>query len=267
MKHKQIIDKIGFNQLTQAIEEDLARLINRGMSFKKGGSIRNVSEYAIPLMLTRWNCVLLAEDGIAKYYKEKVALTLAVLFHKYGLYDKTITNKAFHAIDKLNDDVVLSDDFYRKSDQIKDFLKTKPLELKRKPKKPNNITFFRPNDIVSIKLYNNYYAAYIHKLTGVNEAPILEFYDGIFEKVPEAKELKGLKAKGEKFNDGKIHKANFAIYGMKYQPDLAGQIELIDTNKNSDFVPNNSHLEDSIGLFTVSNLFSIQKTINKMFDE
>lgn len=267
MKHKQILDKIGFEQLTQAIEEDLARLINRSMSLKKGGSINDISAYAVPLILSRWNCVLLAEDGVAKYYKEKVALTLAVLFHKYGLADNTLTSKAINAIDKLNDDVVLSDDFYRKSNQIKDFLKTKPSELKRKPKKPDNITFFRPNDLVSIKLDGKYYAAYIHKLTGINEAPIIEFYEGIFENTPVAEELMELKAKGEKFNDGKIHTANFAIYGMKYQPDLAGQIQLIDTDKNPKFIPDNNHLEESIGIFTVSNLFSIQKTIKKIFNE
>jgi len=267
MKHKQIIDKIGFEQLAQSIEEDLARLVNYAMAFKKGGSIDDISQYVLPLILTRWNCVLLTENDIAKYYKEKVFLMLATLLHKYGLSDNSITDEAINAIDTLNNDIVLSDDFHRKSQQIKEFLQTKPLPLKRKPRKPENSTFFRANDIVSIKLDNRYYAAYIHKLTGVNEAPILEFYDAIFEKTPQVKDLKGLKAKGEKFNDGKIRIANFAIYGMKYQPDLANQIHLIDSSKNLEITPQNNHLEESIGLFTVSNLFFIQKTIKKMFNK
>ncbi|WP_299435588.1 hypothetical protein [uncultured Aquimarina sp.] len=267
MKHKQIIDKIGFEQLAQAIEEDLARLVNYAMAFKKGGSIDGISLYVLPLMLARWNCVLLAENGIAKHYKEKVFLMLATLLHKFGLSDNSITEEAINAIDTLNNDIVLSDDFHRKSQQIKDFLQTKPLELKRKPRKPENSTFFRANDIVSIKIDHRYYAAYIHKLTGVNEAPILEFYDKIFEKIPQIEELKDLKAKGEKFNDGIIRISNFAIYGMKYQPDLANQIHLIGSSKNLDIVPNNNHLKESIGLFTVSNLFFIQKTIKKMFNQ
>ncbi|MFC5046056.1 hypothetical protein ACFSTE_05165 [Aquimarina hainanensis] len=267
MTHKQILEKIGFEQLAKAVEEDLARVINIAMSFKKGGSINDVSAYAIPLLLTRWNCVLFADKGVSQYYKEKVALTLAILFHKYGLSDKSITDEAIKAIDKLNDDVVLSDDFFNKSGRIKDFLKTKPSELKRKPRKPDNLTFFRANDIVSIKLDVKYYVAYIHKLTGVNEAPILEFYDGVFETIPEMGELNKLRAKGQKFNDGKMRIANFAIYGMKYQPDLAGQIHLIGSDENIELKPNNSNLEESIGLFTVSNLFFIQETIKKMFYE
>ena len=267
MTHKQIIEKIGFEKLSKALEEDLARLINIAMSLKKGGTINDVSTYAIPLLLTRWNCVIMADIGIAQYYKEKVVLTLATLFHKYGLSDKSITDEAIKAIDILNDNIVLSDDFFNKSGRIKDFLRTKPSELKRKPRKPDNLTFFRANDIVSIKLDTKYYVAYIHKLTGVNEAPILEFYDGVFEEIPKMEELNKLRAKGQKFNDGKIRIANFAIYGMKYQPDLAGQIHLIGSDENSELKPNNSALEESIGLFTVSNLFFIQDTIKKMFHE
>lgn len=265
MKHKQIIDKIGFEQLAQAIEEDIARLVTRAMSLKKGESINDITSYVLPLILTRWNCVLLAKNGLAKHYKEKVYLTLATLLHKYGISDKTLTNKAIDSIDYLNDKIVLSDDFHRKSSQIKDFLQTKPLELKRKPPKQKNITFFRENDIVAIKLDNKYYIAYIHKLTGVNECPILEFYDNVFENLPKLEDITTLKARGQKFNDGKIRISNFAIYGMKYQPDLANQIHLISSNKNTNKAPENNHLEESIGLFTVSNLFSIQKTITEMF--
>lgn len=267
MKHKQIIDKIGFEQLAQAIEEDLARLVNYAMSFKKGGSIDDVPSYVLPLILTRWNCVLLAENGLAKYYKEKVAVTLAVLFHKYGISDKTVTDKAISAIDMLNDNVVLSDDFYRNSQRIKDFLKTALLALKRKPRKPENRTFFRPNDVVAIKIGNYYYVAYIHELTGVNEAPIIEFYDSIFLNIPQIEALQNVKAKGKKYNDRKVRKANFAVYGMTYQPDLANQVHLIGSSENLHIAPDNSHLEEPIGLFTVSNLFFIQKTLKEMFQE
>ncbi|UII32927.1 hypothetical protein LVD17_03665 [Fulvivirga ulvae] len=266
MKHKQIIDKIGVGQLAQAIEEDLIRLINLTMSLKRGGSIKDIPSYVLPLLLTRWDCVLLAEDGIAIHYKEKVVLTLATLLHKYGLSDKIITDKAINAIDHLNEAVVLSDDFYRKSPQIKDLLLTKPLEWKRRPKIPKNTTFFRPNDIVSIKLDDKYYVAYIHELTGVNESPILEFYDSVFENKPAIEDITALKAKGEKYNDGKVRIAHFAIYGMKYQPDFANQVHLIRAG-NLEMIPDNSHLEEAIGLFTVSDLFAIQKTIEKMFEE
>lgn len=81
------------------------------------------------------------------------------------------------------------------------------------------------------------------------------------------KDLKDFKAKGIMFNDGIIRIANYAIYGITHQPDLANQIHLIKSNENLEIKPNNSHLEASIGLFTVSNLFTIQNTIKKMFND
>ena len=75
MKHQQILDKLAFKQLNQAIDEDLARLVSRAMSFRKGGSITDISSYVLPKILTRWNCVLLAENGLAEFYKEKVVHT------------------------------------------------------------------------------------------------------------------------------------------------------------------------------------------------
>ena len=267
MKHKQITDKIGFQQLNEAIEDDLIRLVTRGMSFRNGGSIDDVESYVLPLMLTRWNCLLLAETGLAKYYKEKVYVTLATLLHKYGLSDKNITDKAIEAIDVLNDDVVLSDDFFRKSSQIKEFLKTKPTILKRKPSRQKNTTFFRENDLVSINLDGTYYIAFIHKLTGVNESPIIEFYNETFDIPPKLEDIKSKKARGLQYNDGMVHASKFAIYGMKYQPDLANQIHLLSSSENSTMAPDSSHLGESIGLFTVSNLFTIQDTIRKMFSE
>ncbi len=265
MNHKQIIDKVAFGKLGDAMEEDLARLVSSAMSFRKGGSIKDIPSYVLPKMLTRWNCVLLAKDGIAEYYKEKVVLTMATLFHKYGLRDENITNEAILAIDKLNDGVVLSDDFYRKSDEIKEFLKTKPIDLKRKPHIPDSVTFYRAKDIVSIQIEDSYYLGYIHKLTGVNDCPILEFYDKVFVEQPTIKDINNLKAKGEKYNDGIIRKSRFAIYGMKYQPDFANQIHLISSSVNSELIPDSDHLEESVGLYTVTDLFRIQGIIKKLF--
>lgn len=265
MTHKQILDKIGFIALTQAIDEDLARLVTRGLAFKKGGSITDVSSYVLPKILMRWNCVLLADSGLAKFYKEKVVLTLAILLHKYGFSDNEITKKATIAIDTLNDGVVLSDDFYRKSSQIKDFLLTKPKELKRKPAKQQSITFFRAKDVISINVSGKFYIAYIHELTGTNESPVIELYDVTYDKKPTLEDIKMLKAKGVMYNDGIIRKARFAIYGMKYQPDFANQIHLLKSCSGSEMLPEDSHLEESVGVYTVSNLFVMQDKIIDMF--
>ncbi|MEP2279465.1 hypothetical protein [Maribacter sp.] len=267
MKHKQITDKIGFQQLNESVEDDLIRLVTRGMALKNGGSLDDIESYVLPLMLTRWNCVLKAETGLVRYYKEKVYLTLATQLHKYGFSDKHITEKALEAIDLLNDNVVLSDDFFRKSPKIKEFLKTKPTALKRKPSRQKNITFFRENDVISINIDGTYYIAFIHKLIGVNESPVIEFYEQVFNRPPKLEDIKIKKARGQQYNDDIIRASKFAIYGMKYQPDLANQIHLLSASENSTMAPDSSHLEECVGVYTVSNLFTIQDTVRKMFSE
>jgi len=266
MNHKQVLDKLASKHLNQSIDEDLVRLVNRAMVLRKGKSISDVSSYILPKLLMRWNCILEAKEyDVSKVYKEKVTLALAILLHKYGFHDKELTQKAITAIDKLNDGVILSDDFFRKSDKIKAFIKAKPIELKRKPPLPETITFYRAKDVISINIDNKYYIAYIHKITGVNESPIIEFYDESFENIPEIEDLNRIKAKGQKFNDGTVRIAHFAIYGLKYMPDLANQIHVIKSCVETEKAPINKNLEAQIGLFTVSNLFSIQETIKKLF--
>ena len=267
MTHQQILNKLAFSQLSQAIDEDLARLVIRARALRKGGSITDISSYVLPKILTRWNCVLLAENGLAEFYKEKVALTLAILLHKYGFSDKEIIQKAIFAIDVLNDEVVLSDDFNRKSDQIKDFITTIPKTLKRAPSQPENITFYRAKDVISINIDSKYYVAYIHELTGVNESPVIEFYNKVFNKKPKIEDMSGLKAKGQNYNDGTTRKSYFAVYGMKYQPDLANQIHLMKSCHDSEMLPENGHLEEAIGLYAIMDLFNIQDVIRKMFSE
>ena len=99
----------------------------------------------------------------------------------------------------------------------------------------------------------------------MNESPVIEFYDLVFNKKPKIEALSELRAKGQKYNDGKSRKANFAIYGMTYQPDLANQIHLIKSCNESEMLPASSHPEEAIGLHTVSDLFTIQDTIRKCF--
>ena len=129
--------------------------------------------------MLRWNCILNADkDAVTDNYKLITTLGLCIQLHKYGFADKDLTAKALKAIDKLNKDVVLSDDFFRKSDEIKKIINLTPVSLKRKPTIPENITFYREKDVISIQLDNKFYPAYIHKLTGTNESPIIEFYNG-----------------------------------------------------------------------------------------
>jgi len=197
--------------------------------------------------LLRWNCVLEADSAeLHDNYKRKTSLALAILLHKYGILDKAITSQALCAIDSLNDAIVLSDDFFKKSNEIKKVISSNPTQLKRKPTLPDNITFYREKDVISIQLGKRFYVAYIHSHLNINESPIIEFYDVVFEKNPTIKDLKRLKAKGEMYNDGVARIAKFSVSGLKFSPDPANQIKLITSNVNE--APINNHIKASVGL-------------------
>lgn len=264
MNHQQILEKLAAKHLVQSIDEDLKRLAFEAMCYEKHGTIASQSVYVIPKLLLRWNCVLAADHAeVTPIYQEKTVLALAVLLHKYGLVERNITQKALQAIDILNKEVILSDDFACKSDEIKQLLLSAPSPLNRKPSISENITFYRAQDVIAMQLENKYYAAYVHGLTGPNESPIVEFYDGVFDCIPNLEQLKGTKAIGATYNDGKQHISLYGVCGMKYLPDLANQVHLIGACVLEK--PANEYLEDPVGLYTVTDLFGIQEIIKQLF--
>ena len=262
MTYQQVLDKLAAKHLVKSIDDDLARLVFKAMCYEKNDTNQQLL-YVLPKLLNRWNCILNNDDTVSDIYKQKTMLALSILLHKYGFIDKNLITKSIEAIDVLNKDVVLSDDFFRKSEEIKKLLTSTPIPLKRKPAFVESITFYREKDVISIQLENKFYGAYIHEISGVNESPILEFYDGVFDKIPTLKELENLPAKGELYNDGIERISLHSVYGMKHLPDLANQIQLVSACVENP--PSNSHLEKPIGLYAVSDLFTIQRTIKEMF--
>ena len=266
MTHQQIVDKLAAKALVQNIDEDFARLTAKAMAYAKHDKTiaENLSCYILPKILLRWNCVLNADETeVTKNYKRTTIVALAVILHKYGLTDPEIVEKAIDSIDALNRDVVLSDDFFRKSDQIKKIISSAPAPLKRKPSLPDNITFYRPKDVIAIQLGSHFYCAYIHKHSRPNESPIIEFYDKKFDKVPEIEELKKLQGKGQLYNDGIERISKYAVSGIKFLPDLANQIKLISSDVET--VPSNSHLQEPVGLYAIMDIFEIQNEIERLF--
>lgn len=261
MTHQQILDKLAAKHLVKSIDEDLARLTFTAMCYEK--DVEKQLSYLLPKLMNRWNCVLLGTGDIPNSYKQITIVALSVLLHKYGFQVDAINKTAINAIDLLNKGVVLSDDFFRKSEEIKQLILSQPTPLKRKPAVPDIITFYRKGDVISIQLENHYYVAYIHEISGANESPILEFYDGKFNKLPTVSEIESLPAKGQMYNDGKEHISHFSVDGIKNQPDLAEQFQLISTNIA--LKPSNKHLQKSIGLYEETDLFEIQDTIKNLF--
>ncbi|MEO6303026.1 MAG: hypothetical protein ABIP51_07620, partial [Bacteroidia bacterium] len=241
MTHKQILDKLSAASIVESIDDDLSRLTFNAMCYHK--THKEQQSYVLPKLLLRWNCVLNDKKDITDTYKQITILVLAVSLHKYGFVDKTITAKALKAVDSLNKEVVLSDDFFRKSDAIKKMIAEEPKPLSRKPSTAKSITFYRPFDVISFQLENNFYAAYIHSHSGTNESPVIEFYDAIFKEVPKLKDLEKLKAKGEVYKDGIARKRFFAVFGMKLIPDAANQVHIIGSEIKRK--PINDHLEEA----------------------
>ncbi len=264
MTHQQALDKLAAQHLVQSIDEDLARLTAYVMAVYKNEKPDSLAKKVLTPLLLRWNCVLEAGDETATpIYRQKTILALAILLHKYGFVHKEITAKAIKAIDELNDGVVLSDDFFRKSKEIKTFISSAPEPLKRKPGMPDSISFYRAKDVIAIQLDKKFYAAYIHRLARPNESPVIEFYNGVFSQVPAMAELQGLTAKGAKYNDGVERIEMYSVSGLKFLPDLANQVTLVSACVSEP--PSNKQLEKPVGLYTVSDIFDIQDTIKQLF--
>jgi hypothetical protein len=263
MTHQQVLDKLGHQALIQAIDDDLARLTQQAMAEEKHGRINNQLAYVLPPLLTRWNCVLNAGTALKDHYKQLTTLALATLLHKYGFADAKITANANHAIDELNKHVILSDDFYRKSTDIKQLLATAPSPLKKRPSVSAAVTFYRAQDVVSVQVGNRFYAAYVYSIIGINESPVIGFYNGVFHKRPSMNDLASLTAKGLVYNDGQERISHFSVYGMKFMPDPANQIHLMEAGVKNP--PSDTHLGEPIGLYTVYDLFRLQDTTEKMF--
>jgi hypothetical protein len=266
MKHNQILEKLAARHLVDSIEEDVARLVGLAMNPRQDSPFDQdaVASYVLPKLMIRWNCVLNAgTDEVTQNYKQKTFVALAVLLHKNGISDGNITKHALRSIDKLNKGVALSDDFFRKSDQIKALIESLPTPLKRRPSMRESLTFHRAGDVVAIQMSDLFYAAYVHEILNFNESPLIELYDAEFDHRPTLKEVQGTRAKGAYYNDGSERAEKFSVYGMRNLPDLANQIHLIASGVTE--APSTSHLEEPVGLYCVSNLFALMATIPAMF--
>lgn len=266
--HAQALKKLAADTLVQTLDEDLSRLLTRTMTRARHDPAiaANLGAAALPQVLRRWNCVLNAgDDAVSALYRQKTVVALVILLHKYGIADAALTARANTAIDAMNDAVALSDDFHRKTGDIKTaFLRTPPAALKRAPGLPDSLTFYRAGDVVSYQLDGRYYAAYVHRCGGINESPVIEFYDAVFDHVPAIEALQGKTARGRRYNDGSIHIEMMSVAGMKFMPDPAGQIVLVKACVETP--PDNSHLGERIGLYVVSDIFEIQESVDRMFE-
>ena len=266
MKHNQVLEKLAARHLVDSIEEDVARLVRGAMSPQQGASFdqATIALQVIPKLLLRWNCVLNADtDVVGPIYKHKTFVALAVLLHKYGLTDKNIIINSLTSIDELNNAVAMSDDFFRKTDQIKSLIVSAPAPLKRCPSVRESLTFHRAGDVVAIQVDKQFYAAYVHEILNFHESPLIELYDVVFAHRPTLAEVQGKRAKGRYYNDESERIEKYSVAGMRNVPDLAKQVHLIGSGVNEK--PSTNHLQKPVGLYCVSDLFALLTSIPTMF--
>lgn len=263
ISHQQALDKLAARQLVPVIEDDVANLTSEAMSYAKHDKQLTIEAYVLPKLLARWNCILEGSaEEVSAGYADKTALALALLLHKHGMAEPALTLRAVQAIDKLNAAVALSDAFFKNSDAIKVLLASPPVALKKRPSTRDNLTFLRAQDVIAIQLGQYFYAAYVHEISGFNEYPIIELYEGRFDSRPATADVQGRAAWGETYNDGLTRISMHAVFGMRHVPDPANQFHLIASGITT--VPERGSLLPSVGLFTVSDLFQLQKLLKKI---
>ncbi len=262
MNHQQILGNLS-SRIVDPIVYDVSRLTSWEMLGSNRSDHEKISSRVVSQILLRWNCVLQAPgDEVAKNYKDQTSLALAVVLHKYGFHVPSLIKRAIKAIDILNKEVALSDNFFRKSVAIKEFIVDLPRPLNRRPSTQKDITFWRAGEVASIKIGKLFYAVYVHEIFGSHEAPIVELYDFASPLMPTAADLLHSRAKGGPYNDGVDRIERFAVYGMRDIPDMANQFHLVASNVPP---PSNDHLGEAVGSYVVSDVFRLIGSIKRSF--
>lgn len=262
MNHKKLLGYLP-DDLVEPITHDVARVTAWEMLGPEKKPHEVLTAQVLKRVFLRWDCVLQGpRDDASPHYKDLVCLTMAAVLHRHGFHDEALTQTALEAVDRLNEQVVLSDTFERNSDAIKALLTSPPIPLVRRPPFDKNITFLREGDVLSVQIGEWFYAIYVHSILGNHEAPVVEIYDFASRQRPEPEDLRHCKAKGQRYNDGTMRIAQHAPYGLRDVPDRARQFQIIASGFPA---PRVDHLQPSIGLFAVSDPFTLLEDIQRAF--
>ncbi len=266
MNHKQLLNHLAAIDLVRSMEYDISKLTSWEMLGPVAVPHSTIQSAVINKLYRRWNCIFKAPDEeVTENYRLTTRIVAAVLLHKYGFRDEESTQLAIEAIDELNRQVVLSDYFFHHAEQAKNLIQSAPIPLKRRPKVPDNVTFWRAGDVVSYRLDDWYYVLYVHEILSGNTAPIVEFFNIRINRPPIPSDLVGLPAAGGKYNDGIRRIEKYWVYGMRNNPDMANQFRLIQSNSTNP--PSQSQLAPAIGLGSVTDVFQLQYNVDRQFSD
>ncbi|CCN50871.1 hypothetical protein MADA3029_p0110 [Vibrio nigripulchritudo MADA3029] len=234
MKHAQILDKLAAKHLVSCLETEVLLAVESALVTLRYDADTNVSYHVLSALMPRWRAR--QDDPIFQ-------VALVVLLHKYGIAEPDTTTSGVNAIRLLCDP---------------------PTPLNRRPKRPAPLSFYRPGDVVVFFYQGVYISAYIDGDVGVNEAPILEFYEGVFTTQPSYEQLASLRAYGVANPEDGIHlsRSRYAVFHMTYLPDLAQQITLIASGIEQG--PRTDHLKPSLYAYVVSDILRLQTLLGNI---
>ena len=262
MNHRQILDKLTIGPQVACLDAELRTLVFQARCFARHGSIGGELPWILQRLEARWGCVPRDDTGV--HYHRQITLAKAVLLHKYGYAEERLTREAVDAVALLNERVVLGDAFFRQQDDINAFLGSAPVPLNRNPPQSASVPFYLAADVIAIGFGGLFLAAYVHRIVPLNKEPIIELYDAVFSVPPELKELERCPAFGQPSKNGPVTKRLLSVAHLTYLPDPSGQVSLVAACVETP--PDDSALEPSRGLYTVSDIFSIQRELAALLE-
>lgn len=260
IKHQDVLKLLAAAKLVQAVDSDVKRCAHWARLGPHAATREpaQIGTEVIETLMLRWNCILHAAPAeVAPLYVHTTALALALCLHRQGFADVRLTHDAITAVAALNAAVALNDTFHRRSAEIEALLRSAPLMPTRRPSVPKANTAWRAGDVVGMQAAGRHHA--FHVLEVSHDAPIVEFYD-IAQDTPLAwEQLQGVRARGERLNDGRDYVDRHALYGLQQQPDPARQFRLLASGIAHG--PDNAHLARHAGLYAVSDIFRMTRQL------
>ena len=198
--------------------------------------------------------------------RQELVLPIALTLHRYGWAVADLAESADLAMQAFVARVQPRA-VERLAPKLRELLTTEPQPLRRRPAVKRGWTQFREGDVLSIRLRDSYHAAHAWKVSqdGQGSQPILRFYDAVYGHPPTIEELRGASTRGEPLSDGRVHDTSFGIYGLRLQPDPADQVAIVEAGVARG--PDSSQLAPAVALWTVTHLFDLGRTIDRLWGE
>lgn len=220
MTLKGILDNFSRRFLARALEEEMSRIVFQAKCYRNLDTPEKEQTYILENVMARWNTALENVDT-SPVYKSHIYITLAAYLQKFGYADAVITQAAIDGLRKFEADEYgfMPSHQYKKALKAIEVLSAPTEYHTKKPGYKATVTQYRAGDVMSLQFGQAYAAAYVIDVSDIYEALNVAVYNKAFDAKPTLDNLKGVG----------WHDRAYHISNLNYNPDPAGQIELIAT--------------------------------------